>query len=57
MNIAEFSLLKFPLRVYTWTNNEIKVICCTVSFAMGIDKPDVRAVIHYTMPKTIENYV
>ncbi len=39
-----------------WTNNTARVIVCTNAFGMGIDKPDVRTVIHYDVPDCVENY-
>jgi ATP-dependent DNA helicase RecQ len=39
-----------------WIQNKTRVIVCTNAFGMGIDKPDVRIVVHADMPDCLENY-
>ena len=44
------------LRQQGWINNSIRVIVATNAFGMGIDKPNVRLVVHFEAPSSIEDY-
>lgn len=43
-------------RQEAWINNQVRVMVCTNAFGMGIDKPDVRIVVHYDVPDSLEAY-
>jgi len=60
-NIADFYHAGLPQeernkRQEDWIKNKTRVIVCTNAFGMGIDKPDVRAVVHADIPDCLENY-
>lgn len=40
----------------SWMKNKTQVVCATIAFGLGINKPDVRFVLHHTLSKTIEAY-
>ena len=43
-------------RQQEWIDNKVRVMVCTNAFGMGIDKPDVRAVVHVDVPDSLEHY-
>jgi RecQ family ATP-dependent DNA helicase len=39
-----------------WMSGSLQVLCCTSAFGMGVDKANVRAVLHYSLPPSMEDY-
>ncbi|GGI57728.1 RecQ family ATP-dependent DNA helicase [Winogradskyella haliclonae] len=43
-------------RLHLWTNNQKPIMVATTAFGMGIDKADVKSIIHYNLPESLESY-
>ena len=61
LNVAAYHAGVAPIERFRiqnqFMNNELQVICATSAFGMGIDKNDIRYVIHYHLPSNLENYL
>ncbi len=53
---AGLSHLERSKKQEDWIQNKVRVIVCTNAFGMGIDKPDVRLVVHWDVPDNLESY-
>eukprot|EP00979_Chaetoceros_neogracilis_P016856 scaffold10038_cov267-Chaetoceros_neogracile.AAC.4 len=53
---AEVDPAERQKRHHAWLTGKVSVLTATIAFGMGIDKPDVRYVMHYSMPKSITHY-
>jgi ATP-dependent helicase YprA (DUF1998 family) len=47
----------FFFRTGQFMSGKVRVVVATVAFGMGIDKSDIRGIIHFNMPRTFESYV
>jgi ATP-dependent DNA helicase RecQ len=59
--VADYYHAGLPHEVRTrkqesWISGKTRIMVCTNAFGMGIDKPDVRIVVHYEMPESLESY-
>ncbi len=53
---AGLTMIEREKKQNDWLQNKIRIMCCTNAFGMGIDKADVRLVVHYEMPDSLEAY-